>query len=398
MREKHSLMSKPSQADFFLWRLFQQLRRRQFLLGLDDYQALRTALRAGFGWSSQQALCDLCCSLWAKSPQEQETLVALFEQLVPRTLVLLEALDPTTDPKTTATGTTLPQDKSGLPDEQTAALATEVRPFKGLPPVPIPAQLSNRPLIFAPQFPLSYREVVQAWRRLRQPVREGAATELDIVATVARRSRVGVVTPPVLVPRRRNTARLLLLVDRQGSMAPFHRFSDEVCTAIMQAGRLKQAARYFFHDVPAEGADERVLEQLSGQMFPALDMILPEIEPLRTGYLYGTNDPDLLVPLPLDEVLKTSATGAAVVILSDAGAARSRYDLLRLLDTVAFLKALRSFTRRVVWLNPLPMPAWKRSTAAQIARHVPMFPLDRAGMYQAVNVLRGQPYPIEKPV
>jgi hypothetical protein len=133
-------------------------------------------------------------------------------------------------------------------------------------------------------------------------------------------------------------------------------------------------------------------------MFPALDPILPEIKPLRAGYLYDADDPELLIPLPLEEILKTSATGASVVILSDAGAARNRYDLLRLLDTVAFLKALRNCTRRVVWLNPLPVSYWQRSTAAQIARHVPMFPLDRAGMHQAVNVLRGQPYPIEKPV
>ena len=57
-------------------------------------------------------------------------------------------------------------------------------------------------------------------------------------------------------------ARLLLLVDRQGSMDPFHQFCDEVCIAIQQAGRLEETALYYFHNVPAEGADDQVLEAL----------------------------------------------------------------------------------------------------------------------------------------
>ena len=87
-----------------------------------------------------------------------------------------------------------------------------------------------------------------------------------------------------------------------------------------------------------------------------------------------------------------------MVILSDGGAARGRYDLLRLLDTVAFLKGAQEWSYRLVWLNPLPPTAWTGSTAAEIARHIPMFPMDRDGMYRAVNVLRGQPFPVEKPL
>ena len=42
--------------------LFQQLRRRQFPLGIDDYLALQQGLRAGFGLASREALCDLCAA------------------------------------------------------------------------------------------------------------------------------------------------------------------------------------------------------------------------------------------------------------------------------------------------------------------------------------------------
>jgi hypothetical protein len=224
----------------------------------------------------------------------------------------------------------------------------------------------------------------------------GAATELDVELTIARRCQQGIAASVVLRPRRRNVARLLLLVDRQGSMTAFHRFCEEVCKAIQQAGRLEETAIYYFHNVPAEGADEQVLEPLGDELFPVLDSILPQITPLKTGYLY--EDSDLLSPIGLEEVLQKHAADAFVVVISDAGAVRKYYNVTRLLDTISFIKALRAYTLNYVWLNPLPKSYWKDNTAAQIARHVPMFPLNREGIQQAVNVLRGHQYIIEKPV
>ncbi|MFO7169270.1 MAG: hypothetical protein DIU80_014695 [Chloroflexota bacterium] len=383
----------------FLWALFQQLRRRRFALAPEDYEELRAALRLGFGWDSREALRELCCALWAKSRREQETLRALFQQLAPPDLDLLAATDAPSS-RYEASGPARDEaEPPGAPEPQgpePQAAEAELWPTGGLPPITLGgAPLSERPFVFAPQFPLSYREVAQAWRRLRQPVREGPPVELDIDATVARRSRTGVPGPPALVPRRRNTARLLLLVDRHGSMAPFHIFVDEVCAAIVESGRLKQAARYYFHDTPASGADDSLLEELGGAGGLRLDPVLPRVQPLDQDDVY--EDADLLKPRRLAPVLDAFA-GASVVLISDAGAARGRVDLLRLLDTTAFLKALAARQARVVWLNPLPRSYWARSTAAQIARHVAMLPLDREGIHRAVNVLRGQPTHVERPI
>lgn len=200
----------------------------------------------------------------------------------------------------------------------------------------------------------------------------------------------------MLVPRQRNAARLLLLVDRQGSMTPFHRFSDMVCSAIQQAANLDKVTIFYFHNVPAEGADDSVLAPLSEQLFPQMDTILSKIQPLTSGYVY--KDIELLEAHVLSNVLDIYAEQAAVVLLSDGGAARRHYNVLRLLDTVAFLKALRTYTASVIWLNPLPPPCWTNSTAAQIARHIPMFPLNRQGLSRAVNVLRGQSFSVECPL
>ena len=150
---------------------------------------------------------------------------------------------------------------------------------------------------------------------------------------------------------------------------------------------------YYFHDVPAEGSDEAVLAPLAQKLFPTLDEILAEIAPLETGFLY--TEAELTQTIPLTDVLADYAHQATVVVISDAGAARQRYDVMRLLDTIAFMKALQHYTPHAVWLNPLPATRWANSTAAQIARHVPMVPLDEWGLYQAVNILRGLPSSVE---
>ena len=376
--------------------LFIALRRRGFELTLDDVETLRLALRAGFGWESRQALCALLAALWAKSRQEQALLTQLFAQVIP--VDILEAWQMTpaaAEPQAPTAPTVTVQ----LPSRATAPTVVETRPPSGrsLGNIPLDeALLSRRPLLLLPHFPLTAREVAQAWRRLRRSVREGPRVELDINATIAQRSRLGLVTSAVLVPRRRNAARLLLLVDREGSMTPFHSFVAHVCEAICHAGHLEQVQTYYFYDQPATGADRTLLDRLAPGPRPTLDALLPDLPPLQRGVIY--NDAGLDCPWPVEGLLAQLTGMTAVVVCSDAGAARGQYDLERLLDTVAFLKALRLHTPHVVWLNPLPSPYWTGSTAAQLARHVPMFPLDRAGMHRAVQVLRGGQYAVERPL
>jgi uncharacterized protein with von Willebrand factor type A (vWA) domain len=387
-------VTEQDEQPFFLWTLFQQLRRRGFALGPEEYQAVRLALREGFGWSSRRELREVCSALWAKSREERVVIAALFDQH--------EVSDWSLGTRTSDSPTAADEFEQMSAEE---ALEMDTSPesppktaFMGRLP---PLTFSEMPVlpyqhVFVPQYPVSFRGVAQAWRRLRWPVREGPATELDVDATVQRRCGQGMVSPPVLRPPRRNRANLLLLVDRQGSMAPFHSYVDQVCQAIGQAGWLRQVGIFYFHDTPVEGADPSILKPLEGQLFPSLDPVLAEIPALTRGTLM--NDTELMSPTSADEVISEYGREAAVVILSDAGAARGRFDLLRLLDTVAFLKGAKRWSSRLAWLNPLPSTAWTGSTAAELARHVPMFSMDRDGMYRAVNVLRGQPFSVEKPL
>jgi uncharacterized protein with von Willebrand factor type A (vWA) domain len=390
--------------EFFLWSLFRQLVRRNFAIGLAEYEAVRQALRAGYGWSSRDEFKQVLRALWASSREESVVISALFEQYsIPDWNVAAaqaraidtpqsETLPIAPTPDTGARPQTAPS-QPGLAEQP----QPEVMSTGRLPPLSS-EEMPRLPFshVFLPQYPVSYRDVAQTWRRLRWPLREGAATELDVDATVARRSRRGMATPPVLRPRRRNQARVLLVIDRKGSMAPFHGYVDEIRTAIAGAGRLGAVGCFYFHDTPLAGADLEVLGDPALRLPSNLDAFLPQIPELIDGDLYS--DPDLLMPEPARNVLSEWSNEAAIVIVSDAGAARRRFDLERLLDTIASLKALLHVSSRLVWLNPISASGWGGSTARQIARHVPMFPMDREGMHRAVNVLRGQPFALERPL
>lgn len=379
--------------DHPLLQLFHQLRRRNFALGPDDLVALYDLLREGHAWTSRIALRGLCRALWAKSYDEQVVLDALFEQIVQDRWHVAPAA---AERVATAPGAAAVHDGS---DGEPAALAPaaaadadapEVMDVPGrLPPVQLSeALLSTAPLILVPQHPVSFRAAAQAWRRLRRPVRFGPAVELDLEGTIARRATTGVAAPPVLRPRRRNTARVMLLVDRGGSMAPFADSVAGVTRAILQFAQLAGSSCYYFHDVPAEDTNDAALEALPRDtLFPAVDSVLAQLRPARHGWLH--RDPALLEPEPLEPVLRTCAAHA-VIIVSDAGAARGRYDAIRVLDSLALARAVRQSGGSCVWINPLPPARWRSTTAGEIARHLAMFPLDRDGMYQAVNHLRSQ--------
>ena len=405
----------------FLWVFFKRLRYWHFPLAPQDYQSLYDALCAGFGWNSLADLRFLCSALWAKSRQDQEILFSLFDSLAEEfgwndwRLSQAVGLTEKTQPKQEGAATT--------PGTRTDIAAIEESRYQEVPLLQAfkPPELrtkeeaagissnvilreldhySHTHLILNPRYVLSYRQVAQAWRRLRRFVHSGPKTELDIQATIELRCQQGVVSPVVLCARKRNAVRLLLLLDRQGSMVPFHHFSDNaVRDAIHQSGKFERALTYYFHDVPRGKRNSKqlaLLQELSKQVFPAIDDVVGDIDLLQGGYVY--RDPRLLKAHPLAEVLTDSMAWTAVVIVSDAGAARGNYETARLVDTVAFLRAFYAHTSFVVWLNPLPKERWQHSSADQIARFVPMFPVSREGLYKAVNVLRGQAVDLEYPL
>ncbi len=188
-----------------------------------------------------------------------------------------------------------------------------------------------------------------------------------------------------------------MLLDVGQAMAPYRPFVSLFRESVLEAGWLQQVQTFYFHDAPFEGTDHSLLFELDeNELYPRLDPVLSRIEPASTGELF--KDEALTEPVSLADALQSLAAETVALIVSDAGAARNTLDATRLLDTLAFLKALRTKVRAFVWLNPVQKALWTGSNAEQLARFAPVYPLDRSGLEQAVNTLRGQPANVEHPL
>lgn len=206
--------------------------------------------------------------------------------------------------------------------------------------------------------PLTRRQMKQSWRYLRRMLREGVPTELDVEGTIERISRQGVLLEPVIVPRRVNRSKLLLLIDQDGSMMPFQNLSHQLAETAIRGGRLEDTDIYYFHNCPID-------------------------------YLY--RDRYYQVPKTIDDVLNSLRfPHTSALVFSDAGAARGGLNPERVEVTAQFLEQLREQVRHIAWLNPMPRYRWFGTSAGQIARLVPMFELTRQGLHNAISTLRGQ--------
>ena len=206
--------------------------------------------------------------------------------------------------------------------------------------------------------PVTQRQLKQSWRYLRQLVREGIATELDIEATTHQIAQCGMLLEPVVVPPRQNRTELLLLVDQDGSMVAFRSLAERLTETAARGGRLGKMGIFYFRNCPIDSLYR--------------DPLHLDAEPVA----------DVLAQLRRDRTV--------VLIFSDGGAARGGFSRDRVTATTEFLAKLQSQVRRVVWLTPMPQSRWAGTTAAEIARSVPMFEATRQGLEGAIGTLRGR--------
>ena len=142
-------------------------------------------------------------------------------------------------------------------------------------------------------------------------------------------------------------------------MVPFQYVTRSLVGGAQHVGLARVDVRYF-HDVP-------------------LGMVFRDLEQ-RT-------------PVTIEETA-APFTNAGILVYSDAGAARGGMDNTRLGHTAEALATLRRYTTTIAWLNPVPRDRWAGTTARAISdlEHgaVPMFPLDRPSLIEAIDVLRGR--------
>ncbi|RCJ40621.1 hypothetical protein A6770_37660 [Nostoc minutum NIES-26] len=361
--------------------IFNSLRLQHGLpLGIEEYLMVVRSLEAGFGISTRQELEQLCCISWAKSEEENRLIRRLFDQIWKQieshsvnfdsstqensqNSIDENALDTDTPNLSSSRETSTPKkslNNEPLPDIETP-LSITPEPVQAVQAVR--SHRRNREMkrpryiLLTEYFPVTKRQMKQCWRYLRRPVRQGVPTELDVEATIAKIGREGILLQPVIMPPRINRTDLVLLIDQEGSMVPFHDLSRQLVETAERGGRLRTTNIFYFHDYPDE-------------------------------YLY--RHPAMLDAKAVSEVLEEIGERAAVLIISDAGAARGNFEQERVDSTKAWIEQLQQSVCYFAWLNPMPSECWQQTTAEEIARFVPMFEMSSQGMNAAISVLRGR--------
>jgi uncharacterized protein with von Willebrand factor type A (vWA) domain len=218
------------------------------------------------------------------------------------------------------------------------------------------ASRAQESFTYTPQTVISRRDLAVVWRRLRKMTRDGPRLELDVGATIRERCHTGVLTRPVLRPYRRNAAGLLVLADVSPSMAPWRPFLQTLAGSL-ELGQLRAAAMLYFSNFPRD-------------------------------WIYRTSV--LRERISLEEVSRHNA-GAALLVVSDGGAARGHVSPDRVRQTLRFLDRAAEHFRPIVWINPMPRARWTGTSSAALARQsrAVTLPLDKESLIRAVDLLRG---------
>lgn len=341
-----------------LLRVFTRMRQRGFDLGVGELLAALRLLDDDWSFEGLAELRVDVQRLWCHSWVYEHAFNEIWNEQ--------ERLAEEPEPPPVPIPTVPPPEKAGtsedvqataprLKDEPASIQPREVS-ISALPIRPLGLQESRAEM--ALHWLLSRRIMAYGWQFLRRTRADGAATLMDIESTITQIARRGYFVSPVYRRQLRHHAHLLLLIDRRGSMVPFHSLLRDLIETAQQAPIIERAEVFYFHDVATE-----------------------------TIY----TDPLLNDPLGLEQGLDSCGPETSLLIVGDAGAARGSLDTDRIMSTFEMLAALRRRTSLVSWLNPMPPSRWEETSAQLISRLVPMFHLDANGFLDAVKSVRGRP-------
>lgn len=319
------------------------------MLGMDELlDALRIAEVA-----SDTDLPSLLEMLWCTTQDDYVYFKSAWQraavELGPKTD--LPPTPPSIEPLRT---TDLPEQPS--PKPQLPAEKTEKETMGALPLLAPNHLMSADYAEFKNYYPVSRRFMAYTWHYLKRDIPDGPFNQLDYEQTVELVTRQGFYITPAYRRAVVNHAHLVILLDYGGSMTPFHHYlRDLVDTACFESS-LAQVDVYYFHNVPE-------------------------------STLY--TDSHLTQRIALLDAIETMDENTSILVVSDAGAARHRNDPFRIILTEEFLNEVKHVTRSIAWLNPMPRDRWQNTSAEEIEKLIPMFPMNEDGLTQALDILRG---------
>ncbi|QEL65433.1 VWA containing CoxE family protein [Oryzomicrobium terrae] len=211
---------------------------------------------------------------------------------------------------------------------------------------------------------LGTRNIKVALRRLRRFARQGAATELDLDATIEGTARNAGTLDLHLRPERHNAVKVLLCLDVGGSMDDHIRVCEELFSAARS--EFKHLEHYYFHNCVYES-------------------------------LWRDNRRRHDERIATWQVLHTYPSDYRLIFVGDA--TMSPYEIVQPGGSVehwneepgaAWLKRMLAAFPHAVWLNPVPEAHWPHSHSLRMVRELMgerMYPLTLDGLARAIHAL-----------
>jgi hypothetical protein len=211
---------------------------------------------------------------------------------------------------------------------------------------------------------LGTRNIKVALRRLRRFAREGAAEEFDLDSTIDHTARDAGLLNIQMRPERRNTVKLLLLLDIGGSMDAHVKVCEELFSACKT--EFKHLEYFYFHNFIYESVWKNNLRRMS-ERTDTFDLL----------HKYGADY----------KVVFVGDAAMAPYEITQAGGSVEHWN-----EEAGFVW-MRRFTekfKKLVWINPYPRETWDYSASNQIVRELvkdQMYPLTLGGLEEAMRFL-----------
>jgi hypothetical protein len=211
---------------------------------------------------------------------------------------------------------------------------------------------------------LGVRNIKVALRRLRKFARTGAPEELDLDGTIKKSAKEGYLDI-VLRPERRNTVKVLLLLDIGGSMDSHIKLCEELFSAAR--AEFKHLEFFYFHNCLYESVwkDNR---RRHDEKTTTWDMLHKYPSDYRVVFVGDATMSPYEITYPGGSVEHWNEEPGAI-----------------------WLQRVCDIYERVVWLNPTPRAHWDHTPSIQVVREIVgdkrMFPLTIEGLDGAMREL-----------
>ncbi len=201
-------------------------------------------------------------------------------------------------------------------------------------------------------------------RRLRKLARTGADDEFDIDTTISKTAKNGGLLDIIMRPERKNTVKVLLLLDSGGSMDAH----VKVCEELFSAARseFKHLEVFYFHNFLYDGVWKEHNRRMN-ERIDTFDLLHKYAHDYKVIFVGDAT----MAPYEI-----THAGGSVEHWNEEAGAVWMQ----RVMDTYD----------KVIWINPTPKDTWEYSQSVALTRRLvddQMFPLTIRGIEDGMNFL-----------